>query len=121
MGKLIVAVADDDAPFRASVAETLREHDIDVIEASDGATLLGILNRSAVAAVVTDLAMPRLRGEDVINLMRLSGDLTPFVVLTGIPDVLNRDVTRWPKVTVLKKPVTEAALVQAVESSITAA
>jgi FixJ family two-component response regulator len=116
--KLVVAVADDDPGFRSSVAEILREHSFDVVEAADGAMLLGILNRNAVQAVITDLAMPRLRGEDVINLVRLSGDQTPFVVLTGVPDVVNREVTRWPKVKLLKKPVSEEALLRAVSESI---
>src|SRR5262249_45150386 len=118
MTTLTVAVADDDAAFRGTVADLLREHGLEVLEAADGAMLLGILQRTKVALVVTDLAMPRLQGSDVLSLLRVSGDDTPFVVLTGICDILAREVKSWPRVILLPKPVTEGGLLGAVRQAV---
>jgi len=100
-----LAVADDDEELRATVAEALRDHGYEVLEAADGTMLLGILRRTRVSLVITDLSMPRLTGIDVLGLVRASGDRTPFVFVTGMADLFRDEARRWPKVAVLEKPI----------------
>lgn len=116
MTEVVVAVADDDAGFRQAIAATLREHGIEVIEAADGATLIAVMRRVHLALAITDLRMPRLTGTDVIGLMRSTGDTTPFLVITGMPDAMRREASRWGDVTVIEKPITEARLLDAVSA-----
>jgi CheY-like chemotaxis protein len=112
-----VAVAEDDAGLREAVASTLRDRGLEVVEATDGGTLLSALQRGGVTLVVTDLRMPVLHGSDVISLRRLSGDRTPFVVITGAPAMVAETVL-GPGVTIVHKPFTDDALVRAVSSAL---
>src|SRR5579862_4974984 len=109
-----IVVADDDPGFRTAVADTLRDHGFDVIEAADGTMLVGVLRRAKLSLVITDIAMPRLSGTDVIAMMRATGDTTPFLVVTGMPDHLREQARRWPGVAVIEKPIGVEALLDAV-------
>ena len=109
-----IAVADDDNELRTLIAELLREHGLDVVEAGDGATLLALLHRGGISLVVTDLWMPRLTGSDVLQLRRGSGDSTPFIVITAASRPLAEPLRATEGVTVLYKPFTEQAVVEAV-------
>ena len=113
-----IVVADDDHGFRTAVAEILREQGIDVIEAADGTMLVGILRRAKIALVITDLAMPRLSGGDVIGMLRSTGDMTPFLVVTGMPDQVREHARRWEHVSVLEKPVPIDTLLDAVRDAL---
>jgi DNA-binding NtrC family response regulator len=113
-----IALAEDDHGLRDAVAEALREEGLDVIEAINGNGLVGILQRSRVAVVVTDLLMPGLRGDDVLRLVRAAGDRTPFVVITAAPAPVVENVKAYPVVSVLCKPFTIEALIGAVRDAI---
>jgi two-component system, NtrC family, response regulator AtoC len=109
-----VALAEDDVGLREVVAETLRDSGLEVVEAADGGSLLGIMRRGGVVVVVTDLMMPGLRGDDVLRLLRIGGDETPFVVITAASTPVVDAVLLSPHVTVLRKPFTVGALIEAV-------
>jgi DNA-binding response OmpR family regulator len=111
-----IALAEDDPGLRDVVAETLRDQGLDVIEAGDGGALMGVLRLGGVAAVVTDLMMPGLRGDDVLRLLRNGGDRTPFVVITAASPAVIDAVLLSSNVTVLRKPFTIEALIAAVTS-----
>ena len=111
-------MADDDDELRTTVAEALRDHGYDVIEAADGTMLLGILRRTRVSLVITDLSMPRLTGIDVLGLVRASGDRTPFVFVTGMADLFRDEARRWPQVAVFEKPIELHDLLQTVRETL---
>ena len=113
-----IAVADDDHELRTLIAELLRERGLDVVEASDGATLLGLLHRGGISLVVTDLWMPRLTGSDVIQLRRSSGDTTPFILITAAPSAVAEQVLESDWVKVLYKPFTEDSIVRVVQDTL---
>jgi DNA-binding response OmpR family regulator len=117
---LRVALAEDDGGLREAVAEALRDDGLEVLEAIDGSGLISVLSRSRVAAVVADLMMPGLRGDDVLWLSRASGDQTPFVVITAAPLPIIDSVARASCVTVLRKPFAVEALLAAVHAAIDA-
>jgi CheY-like chemotaxis protein len=109
-----LALAEDDAGLREAVAQALREHGLEVVEAADGGALIGILRRGNVSLVVTDLMMPGLRGDDVLRYYRQKGDKIPFVVITAAPAPIVEQVAKFDFVTLLRKPFTEQALLEAV-------
>jgi DNA-binding response OmpR family regulator len=115
-----IALADDDVEVRQLLAELFREQGMEVLEATDGATLLGMLQRTDVTLVVTDLWMPHLTGSDVLELRRKSGDRTPFLVITAAPLAVAEPVLQTEGVTLLRKPFTEQDVVAAVQAALDA-
>jgi DNA-binding response OmpR family regulator len=109
-----IVVADDDHGWRTTLADSLREHGADVIEADDGTMLVGILRRAKVSLVITDLLMPRLTGGDVIGMLRFTGDTTPFLLVTGVPHLVRERARGWSRVSVVEKPLHLDALLDAV-------
>ena len=83
-----ILVADDDPDLRAVVAEALRLHGYEVIEAADGREAAERLARDRVDLAVLDITMPHQRGDQVIRTLR-AGTLQPslpVLVLTGTID-----------------------------------
>lgn len=115
-----VALAEDDPDLRGLLADVLRERGFDVVEAADGASLLQILRRMALALVVTDMWMPSLTGSDVLQLRRREGDETPFVVITAAPPWVTAHVGGLQRVTVLRKPFAATVLIGVIERMLAA-
>jgi signal transduction histidine kinase len=76
-----VALADDDAGFRAVLKSLLGGIADRVIEAEDGAAALAVVAAEHVDLVLTDLAMPVLDGHALLD--RLPADL-PAIIITGL-------------------------------------
>jgi type II secretory ATPase GspE/PulE/Tfp pilus assembly ATPase PilB-like protein/CheY-like chemotaxis protein len=84
-----VLVVDDDPVNRLVVRNLLQKNGYRVTEAADGNAALDALAKAEdVAAVVLDLAMPKMGGEEVLSRMRgsMSTAGIPVVVLTGSED-----------------------------------
>ena len=80
-----VLVAEDEALIALSLADLLEAEGYDVVLAPDGADALEAARRlgDALAALVTDLNMPRMGGEDLIRALRAERPGLPVVVVTG--------------------------------------
>jgi PleD family two-component response regulator len=65
-----VLVVDDDRAVRNAIVETLSDAGFDCVEASDGAYALEVAHRDSPDAVVLDILMPRLSGDDVHDALR---------------------------------------------------
>ena len=63
--KARVLVVDDDRLFREILSESLRGEGYEVESAADGEAALKMICRQPFDAMVTDLEMPRMRGEDL--------------------------------------------------------
>jgi DNA-binding NtrC family response regulator len=74
---------DDEAPLRGVIAERLVEHGFDVTEADSGERALALLNDFAFDAVISDLRLPGVNGQQVIEaaLERYPGIIA--IVVTG--------------------------------------
>src|SRR5918997_6373874 len=80
-----VLVAEDEALIAMSLADLLEAEGYDVVVAPDGADALEAARRlgDALGALVTDLNMPRMGGEDLIRAVRADRPDLPVVVVTG--------------------------------------
>jgi len=65
-----VLVVDDDRAIREVIVATLSDAGFDCLEADDGARALELARRDAPDAVVLDILMPRLSGDDVHHALR---------------------------------------------------
>ena len=76
-----ILVVDDDETIRTMLAQNLRTHGFEVVGAADGAEAAERFTSARPDLVLTDLAMPRADGFELIQRIR-SSSATPIVVLS---------------------------------------
>jgi len=113
-GALRVALADDEPIVRRVSEQMLTSMGAVVVEAVDGTSLESLLAGGGFDLVVTDVDMPGRRGTDILHARRNLGDLTPFVVITGNPYIVDIAVARHPAAVVLAKPFSLVAFEDAI-------
>lgn len=102
-----VLLIDDDEIFRVAMAKAFKRKGVEVIQASNGAEGITLLNQKSETgpqAAVLDLRMPGVDGMEVLE--RTPGRQIPVIVLTGhgtIPDAVK--AMRLGAYSFLLKPV----------------
>jgi two-component system, NtrC family, response regulator AtoC len=78
-----VLIVDDEVNIRRVLAAMLKREGYEVTTAADGEQALGVLAKTPVHVVVTDLVMPRLGGMELLR--RVTQDLpdVPVIVITA--------------------------------------
>jgi signal transduction histidine kinase/DNA-binding response OmpR family regulator len=103
-GEGLILVCDDDAGIRVVVAEQLRQHGYDILEAGSGEEVIAIAREQAalaakaakdqpnaaktnISAILLDLYMPGLSGWDTLQRLKESAATAsiPVVILSVIP------------------------------------
>jgi CheY-like chemotaxis protein len=80
---LRVLLAEDELLAAAVLADALTEMGHAVVHAADGETALGLASALPFDVLVTDLAMPRMTGLELIPRLRAENPALPVVVMTG--------------------------------------
>jgi DNA-binding NtrC family response regulator len=78
-----ILLVDDNERERAVLAEMISSFGYAVETAGDGEEALKKLEIAPVAAIVTDLMMPRVDGFQLLTILMERGQRTPAIVLTG--------------------------------------
>ena len=78
-----ILLVEDDAVLRGALAETLSLADYEVYEAADGSAALDILEKTDVAAVVSDYQMQPMNGSELLSHLRQTRPDLPFVLMTA--------------------------------------
>ena len=114
---LSVLVVEDDPALRRLYRTILREAGYLVMDVEDGVAALRTLETHLPAAIVLDLALPRLDGRDVHREMQSHSDLRdiPVIVVTGTD---TSDLNEKDFACVLHKPLHPDNLVEAVQKCI---
>jgi len=114
-----VLVADDEAIVRTVTRRVLERAGYRVIEADDGVAALARFEelRGGLAAIVLDLTMPRLGGQEVLQRIRES-DVDVKVLLTSgfSQEALAHDLSDAPNTAFLQKPFNPARLLQCLQA-----
>jgi DNA-binding response OmpR family regulator len=76
-------LAEDDALLAETVNEFLTQEGFCVVVSLDGQEALEIASKTKIAALLTDLRMPRLDGVALIRRLREKCPELPIVVMTG--------------------------------------
>ena len=113
--KTTILIVEDDAALRTFYRSVLTLEGYVVITAEDGIDALKRIEERPVGAVILDLGLPRLRGEDFGREMAAhhAARNIPIVVVTG-KDTANLNLEDFA--CVLTKPVTAEALIRAVRN-----
>jgi two-component system cell cycle sensor histidine kinase/response regulator CckA len=114
-GELILVV-DDQQDVRDLLATVLSDHGYRPLLAVDGADALAVFNQQAgaVAAVVTDLSMPRIDGASLADRLRqLRADI-PILFMSGLYEGAGGRRSLLSKAPFLQKPFRPVTLLEAI-------
>lgn len=112
-----ILVVDDEAPVRSVVRRMLERLGYRVLEATNGAEALGIIETSMhrIDLILTDIVMPDLHGGELGEFLSVSEPARRVLFMSGYPgDEITRRGLGREGATVLKKPFTPDALARAV-------
>ena len=82
-----VLVVDDDDALARSIADTLRDDDIEATPVNNPREALELARRTPFAAAVVDLIMPDMDGLELARALRSGNPATEVVMLTGHADM----------------------------------
>ena len=78
-----ILIADDDSSFRRVLEYQLKQAGYDVLKAEDGKKALEIFSQNRCHAVLTDLDMPELSGNELLKAIKQQSPDTPVIVITA--------------------------------------
>jgi PAS domain S-box-containing protein len=113
-----VLVIDDDDDVRSLYVECLSLLGYDVSQAADGLTGLELMAENLPDVVVTDFAMPRLNGAELVKIARSKGYDMPVIFASGYSNTEELNEAVGFKAHVLLKPFSVQTLVQALEKAL---
>lgn len=113
-----ILVVDDDESVRTGIARLLKASGYANVEsAKNGEEALSLIDKTSFDCVVSDYAMPRMDGWDLLLELRFRGDLRlmKFILVSGgVTEKLLKDFTSMGAVVCLSKPVEADTLLEAV-------
>jgi len=111
----MVLLVEDHELVRKSLRALLENAGYRVTCVPDGqAALEELSRRDGISAVVSDVVMPRVTGDELLKVMRRRDDQTPVILLTGYADdrLRSADPDLLKGVPLLDKPVSSAELLR---------
>src|SRR5213075_329580 len=85
-----IAVVDDEANIRETVAFALRREGYEVLAYADGAEAWDAFRERLPDLAIIDIVMPRLDGLDLCRKVRSLSDSVPIIFLTSRDDEIDR-------------------------------
>jgi len=113
-----VIVADDETELRETIAEYLSGQGYEVLQAGNGLETLLLVKRNAPAAVILDLAMPRLGGLDTLKHIHAFNSAIAVIILSGFLDAeARRRALELGARAIIDKPLVLSELLRALEAA----
>ncbi|HWO42726.1 MAG TPA: response regulator [Candidatus Eisenbacteria bacterium] len=109
-----ILIVEDEIITRKGLCELLRQEGYDVSEARDGAQAVEIIKRRRFDLVISDVAMPKLDGIQLVEYLRSVSPHTSIILLTGYLSAATAE-SLSSFVEVVEKPVALDALLSVVQ------
>jgi CheY-like chemotaxis protein len=107
----VVLLVEDHVLARHSLEQTLIRNGYRLVTANDGAEALDVLaHRDDVRVILSDISMPRMSGDQLLEELRRRGRATPVIFLSGYPQAAGN--LTLEDVPVLAKPVSTDLLLR---------
>ena len=81
-----ILIAEDEPAAREAMATFAKIQGYDVIAVENGVDLLTIASKERFDVVITDLMMADLDGASATEIMKMQGNTTPVIALTGLSE-----------------------------------
>ncbi len=115
-----ILIADDEKNILSGLVKTFEMENYTVFPAENGKVAWDIIRKNVIDLVITDLRMPEMTGEQLIEKIRSSYPSLPIIVLTGHGTIENAvEIMKWGAIDFYTKPVDIEKLLLVVKKSIT--
>ena len=111
-----IAIVDDDPAVCNSTRFLLELYDFSVLTFQSGADFLR--EDPDIACLVVDYLMPNLNGLEIVSELRKRGSNVPAIMITATADKVERRATELGISRVLKKPLSNQALLGAIREEL---
>ena len=112
----LIAVIDDDGPFRASLVELLRSIAYGVRDFASAEAFVAADEVGSYDCIITDIHMPGMSGIDLKRLLMARDLAVPVIMITGRAEPgLESRVASSGAVSLLRKPFEADALIGCLE------
>ena len=103
---LSVLVVDDETAVRRFAVRVLDRDGYDVLEATDGAEALEVVQsqKAPIDVVVSDIVMPRLNGVELMQALSLSHPDLPVILMSGYATAALSELGIATPCSILTKP-----------------
>ncbi len=115
-GKVILVI-DDDVEFLGEIHALLCERDYIVISCSNPDQVLTLIHNYVPDQIIMDLAMPRVRGEDLLRIVRQRYPQIPVLICTGVPNVNFQPLLDGGARDIFQKPFSPEALFRSLDAA----
>ncbi len=118
MPKARIVLADDELNLRRVLGAMLAREGYEVLEARDGEEALGLVG-AGVAALITDLRMPRMDGMALLRRMAVEHSDVPVIMLTAHGSVDSAvEAVKLGAFDYIEKPFEQSQIAQIVDKAI---
>jgi FixJ family two-component response regulator len=119
--ELLIAVIDDDEPFRAALVESLSSLGYGVRGFASAEEFIGVDGEIAWDCVITDIHMPGMSGLDLKRLLTARNSKVPVIMITARsePDLEARAAASGA-ICLLRKPFASEALLGCLKKALVA-
>lgn len=114
-----VLIVDDEDEIRDLIGLQLESTERKFFHASNGVEAIEVLNNEKIDLVISDIAMPKMNGFELLRKIKLLGLGTPIIILTGHADSMVANQLRTYSVrSFINKPWNRQELEVAVVSAL---
>ena len=114
-----ILVVDDDSSFRRVLEYQLKEAGYNVVCAADGRQALDLFMEGPCHAVLTDLDMPKMSGNELLRQIKKQSPDTPVIVITAFATVDSAvDAMKAGAFHYLTKPLNRDALLHTLRNAL---
>jgi DNA-binding NtrC family response regulator len=114
-----ILIADDDVSFRRVVEYQLKQAGYDVLTAEDGKKALEIFARNRCHAVLTDLDMPELSGNELLTEIKKQSPDMPVIIITAYGTIDSAvEAMKAGAFNYITKPVNRDALLHVLDQAL---
>ena len=114
-----VLIVDDESEIRELISLQLEDTQRQFLFAGNGLEAIEILKDQKIDLVISDIAMPKMNGFELLRKIKLLGLTTPVIIITGHADSMVANQLRTYSVrSFINKPWNRAELEDAVVSAL---
>ena len=114
-----ILIVEDEPHLRVFLRSTLERGGYSVLEANDGSEALELAQAHPVAAVISDVVMPRMGGRELVWRLSEVAPHIPVILVSGMLDSGHVDKDVYPAA-YLNKPFTKDEILDAIEAALRA-
>jgi FixJ family two-component response regulator len=115
----IIAVIDDDEPFRAALVDALCSLEFDALGFASAEEFVAGESQVSCDCVITDINMPGMSGLDLKRLLNARGSRVPVIMITARAEPgLEAKVVASGAVCLLRKPFESKALIACLDKAL---